>query len=326
MNERVGRRRAALATAVAALLVAAAACTGSTPEGDGASATSEAAGATSVLTPSTSEDPTPTSLAATTTTVAAGSPSTTGALGAALDAAAPSTSITAPGTDTAAGTATADQPDPSGTGQPSTDGVVEPAGIEPIVTVDPLVALQSVDWRNDWYSVFCPGPERTGVQLVDGEYRPERGHLRALGDLLYGEIDLSWGGRRQVAAVEIICIGASHFPSTWLLYGAEPDGTVVELGVVAPGEMRVAATEPPYWWEAYTGVFVDGLLHLRGSGYSPAAAHCCPNYDVYAAFALGPDGPVEVAHHEVLDVTVPTLPTTPPTSSSTSTQPTATTS
>ena len=48
------------------------------------------------------------------------------------------------------------------------------------------------------------------------------------------------------------------------------------FGVVAGGTMRVTTADPPYWWEAHGGVFVDGLLHVRGRGYSSRAAHCCP--------------------------------------------------
>lgn len=299
MREERKRRRAA-ATMAALLVAVAASCTGSPGDSDiasGAASMATTSAAPTLPASASSADPATRATAetapATSTTTSAGPSTHTGS----------ATTTVTETSEPPAGASTTDE-------DPGTEALAEPADVDPVgEAVDPLTALQAVDWRNDWYSVYCPGPERTGVQLVDGEFRPtDFGMFRGLGAVQYGEIADGSSGRRTVAAVDIRCAGASHFPSTWLLYGAEPDGTVVELGVVAGGAMTVTTADPSYWWEANVGVFVDGLLHLRGNGYSRGAAHCCPDYDVYAAFALGPDGPVEVAHHEIRDLTVPTLP------------------
>lgn len=175
---------------------------------------------------------------------------------------------------------------------------------------DALAVLQSVDWANRAYRVPCPGPESTEVQLFDGKYLPElRGFYRGLGGVHYGEIgDASGGMRRMAAAVVITCIGAGHFPSSVLLYGTNSDGAPVELGLVAGDLMRVTNTDPPYGWEAETATFADGLLYVTGRGYTSRAAHCCPDVEVVAAYALTPDVPLEIAHDEIFDDTAGRLP------------------
>jgi hypothetical protein len=131
--------------------------------------------------------------------------------------------------------------------------------------------LNTVNWLYFTYPNPCDSSQQT-ISTTNGQGKTAGDFTIAIGTPVYGDVthDGIWE-----ALVPYQCVGADSFPEHVFVYTGTAEKPRL-LGILPLASETITWSVDPHMMYV-----ADDTIQLQGRGYSPTAAHCCPDLYVY---------------------------------------------
>lgn len=137
--------------------------------------------------------------------------------------------------------------------------------------------LNTVDWNNFTYPINCAGSVHN-FQVKDGQTTDGGIHFEVYANkAVYGDLN---GDGQADAAIPYSCTGADSGGVRVLIVTGDSSNRVIIGDLALPSKTQTDNTLK----DADTIVIQNEQINLSGRGYSPSAAHCCPDLQMTQSF------------------------------------------